>query len=359
MKGAIRLLAGPTARAHIAREGLQADAVGAIAAAAGGPKGLALLGLDEWIFGQWLSGAPRDRLLAGASIGAWRMAAALHPDGVQAIRRLGEAYLELQRYSARPDTAEVARVCREVAAAMLAGRRSIADSAPDHHLAIITARARGPLAGRTDRLAFAGSALANLRSRSRLGAHLQRVVFGTPAQAPLHPLWTGLSDGFDTLGIGLTEDNLEDALIASGSIPLVCDPVNNPAGAPPGQYWDGGLIDYHLHLPWQRIRGLVLIPHFTTWLTPGWLDKGLPWRRRGPTHLSAWLDNVLLIAPSDALLSRLPGGKLPDRRDFPRYGLRHDERIQAWRRAMSECTALVDDFIDFIQRPDPTRLESL
>lgn len=360
----IRLLAGPGARERIRREGLQASQVSAVAAAAGGPKGLALLPLDEWLFQDWLAAAPRRRLLAGASIGAWRMAAAVHPDGIAATRRLGEAYLELQRYSARPDTAEVARVCRAVAAAMLgtprpqpdADKPSVASQA--HHLAIVTARARGPLMGRTDRWGFAACAWDNLRGRHRLGRHLQRVVFGPPEVASA-PVFMGLQDGFDTLHIPLTTDNLEDALLASGSIPLVCEPVLTPRGAPAGLYWDGGLIDYHLHLPWSAQDGLVLIPHFTPWLTPGWLDKGLPWRRRGPGALRHWLDNVLLIAPSQALLTRLPGGKLPDRQDFARYGVRHDARILAWRRAMSECQRMAEDLLDFIRRPDPDRLEPL
>jgi hypothetical protein len=362
MKGAIRLLAGPTAREHITRSGLEPSAISAVAAAAGGPKGLALLGLDEWLFADWLAAAPRPRLLAGASIGAWRMAAAVHRDGAQATRRLGEAYLELQRYSARPDAAEVARVCRAVAAEMLAGPDPLADAATGHALAIITARARGPLAQRTDPLAFAACAWANFRSRGRLGRHLQRVVFATPdgpADGPLHPVFDRLADGFDTQAVALTPGNLEDALLASGSIPLICEPVAKPEGAPSGLYWDGGLIDYHLHLPWHRLDGLVLVPHFTPWLTPGWLDKGLPWRKRGPVALRSWLDNVLLIAPSDALLARLPGGRLPDRKDFARYGLRHDDRIRDWRRAMRECHAMVDDFMSFVRQPDPARLEPL
>lgn len=369
MRSAIRLLAGPGAQEHISREGLQAQAISAIAAAAGGPKGLALLGLDEWLFGDWLRAAPRPRLLAGASIGAWRMAAAIHPESVQATRRLGEAYLELQRYSARPRPSEVAQVCRAVAAAMLAEQPTPLGTRTGHHLAIITARARGPLAQRTDQLAFARCAWDNLRSRTRLGHSLQRVVFesATPGGLtraadepfPLAPVFTALADGFDTQGVALTQDNLEDALLASGSIPLICEPVHTPAGAPAGLYWDGGLIDYHLHLPWHRLGGLVLIPHFTPWLTPGWLDKGLPWRKRGPTALRPWLDNVLLIAPSEALLSRLPGGKLPDRQDFKRYGLQHEQRIQAWRRAMQECQAMVDDLMNFVRQPDPSRLEPL
>lgn len=402
----IRLLAGSAALERISREGLQAHQISAIAGAAGGPKGLALLALDEWLFGQWLPGSPRHRLLAGASIGAWRMAAAVHPEGVKATRRLGEAYLELQRYSARPSPTEVAEVCRAVAAALLgeasrpgvrdetdgcplpsastdhpwAGARVWASPRPLHQLAIITARARGPLAGRTDRRAFAHCAWSNLRGREQLGRHLQRVVFtGSPWQLPRQPSpeavhgsglasprgpglpdlnpFDTLADGFQTTQVALTAENLEDALLASGSIPLICEPVQTPAGAPEGLYWDGGLIDYHLHLPWSQLDGLVLVPHFTRHLTPGWLDKSLPWRRRGPAKFKHWLDNVLIVAPSAALLARLPNGKLPDRQDFPRYGLRHDERIRDWRRAMAECQAMVDDLVAFVRQPDPAQLE--
>jgi hypothetical protein len=46
-------------------------------------------------------------------------------------------------------------------------------------------------------------------------------------------------------------------------------------------------------------------------IVPGWLDKGMPWRRaRGE-----WLDNVILVAPSREYLSKLPHGKLPDRKE--------------------------------------------
>ncbi len=61
----------------------------------------------------------------------------------------------------------------------------------------------------------------------------------------------------------------------------------------------------------------MLYPHFVPWVTPGWLDKYLPWRARPRGH--DWLSNVVLIAPSRAMLERLPNGKLPDRNDFYRY----------------------------------------
>jgi len=355
---ALRLLAGPGARARILRDGLTPGAVAAVAGAAGGPKGLAFLPLDAWLFGDWLARAVRPRLLVGASIGAWRMAAAVHPDGPAATRRLGEAYLELQRYPLRPSAALVARTCGEVVAALLGdAARFVHGAHPQHALAVVTARGRGALARRSDRLAFARSAFANLASRRALGAHLQRIVFALNPRAAHAGVWP--EDGFDTAEVALEPGNANAALLASGTIPLLADPVRDPLRAPPGPYWDGGLIDYHLLLRWQRLDGLLLYPHVTPWLTPGWLDRSLPWRRRGPAAARPWLDDTLLLLPSDALLARLPGGRLPDRTDFHRHGLDHDRRLRDWRCAIGECEAMVEDLVAFVRRPDPARLEPL
>ena len=353
---ALRLFAGRRAHARIVREGLDARSVAGVAAAAGGPKGLAFLGLDQWLFGEWLAAAPRPRLLAGASIGAWRMAAAIHPDGPAATRRLGEAYLELQRYPMRPSARQVAGACRDIVCELLGDpARFVAGARPMQSLAVITARARGAIAQRVTRLAFARPAAANLASRHALGAHLQRVVFGLDAHASHARVWP--DDAFDTRHVAMDAANATDALLASGTIPLVADPVRNPAGAPPGLYWDGGLVDYHPFLRFHHLDGVLLYPHFAARLTPGWLDKELPWRRHGLPGAAGWLDDVLLAVPSPALLARLPGGRLPDRADFHRHGPDHDTRLRLWRRSMAECAAMADAFADFVRRPDPARLE--
>jgi hypothetical protein len=49
------LYAGPLARQHLERHGLQVHDVTSIPAAAGGPKGLILGALDRFIFGSWLA----------------------------------------------------------------------------------------------------------------------------------------------------------------------------------------------------------------------------------------------------------------------------------------------------------------
>ena len=64
--------AGPHALARIRDDGLRAQDVAVIPAAAGGPKGLIFQALDQWLFGTWLPSAPRERILIGSSIGACR-----------------------------------------------------------------------------------------------------------------------------------------------------------------------------------------------------------------------------------------------------------------------------------------------
>jgi hypothetical protein len=148
----------------------------------------------------------------------------------------------------------------------------------------------------------------------------------------------------------MVDANREDALLASGSIPLICEPVRNISGAPPGDYWDGGLIDYHLLWPYGPTSGLVLYPHFVPWVTPGWLDKSLRWRARPRQH--NWLAKVILLAPSAAMLARLPRGKLPDRRDFYRFGQDHGARIACWRRVIAECQRFAEAALAWLQSPD-------
>jgi hypothetical protein len=222
-------------------------------------------------------------------------------------------------------------------------------------LGVVTSRARGPLHDRESKLAFGRAVLSNAISRRRLAAYLERVVFHGGDRP-------GLLDGaeaFDAFGlvnVALTDANAEDALLASGTIPLLASPVRNIDGAPPGLYWDGALVDYHLLLPYQRLTQqgarIVLYPHFNDYVTPGWLDKHLPWRKAPRAH--AWLDDVLLVAPSRSFLATLPAGKLPDRQDFYRHGPDHVGRIQAWETAIRQCEAFAEAVLRWMERPDPT-----
>jgi hypothetical protein len=344
------LRAGPAALRRISRDGLAPGDIGCMPAAAGGPKGLALLPLDRLLLQHgWL---PDDSplALAGASIGAWRAVALAQELPLAALDRVQHAYVFGQDYTARPTPTEVSKVCRRIAqAARGAGPLSWRAGVT---LDVITARARGPLGGQESKLAFGRALLSNAWSRSRLARHLERVVF----RAGPGP---GVFDGppFDDFGlvrVPLDDANAEDALLATGTIPTLAAPVQDIAGAPAGYYWDGALIDYHLLLPYPRREDgrLVFYPHFNDFVTPGWLDKHLPWRRAPRAH--PWLDDMLLVAPSPAFLASLPQGKLPDRQDFYRYGPDHAGRTRAWQTAIAECERFAVAVLEWLERPDPT-----
>lgn len=157
--------------------------------------------------------------------------------------------------------------------------------------------------------------------------------------------------------VALDAANAEDALLASGSIPLVRAPVRDIGGAPPGDYWDGGVIDHHLCMPYARQQGIMLFPHFVAHVTRGWLDRFLPWRKS--VHGHPWLDDVLLIAPSRAFLDMLPARKLPDRNDFYRFGTDHGARIRTWERAIAQCEGFADAAMDWLSNPRLERVRPL
>jgi predicted acylesterase/phospholipase RssA len=347
--------AGPGAAQHVRANGISPQDVACIPAAAGGPKGLALIPTDKLLYREWLRDAAPIELV-GASVGAWRMAALAQPNPVGALERLQYSYVRDQNYDAKPTPEDVAQACRRLATSVLDG--ATLRVRPGVSLTIVTSRARGALADSESMIAFGRAALSNAVSRRALASHLERVLF-TAGPTFLAPAF----DEFGSRVVPLEPANTAAALIASGSIPIVCSPVRGIVGAPDGNYWDGALVDYHLQLPYQRLtrsgarRRLVLYPHFNDYVTPGWLDKHLPWRRKARSH--PWLDDVLLAAPSKAFLATLPNGKLPDRKDFYRYGQDHAGRIRDWELAICECERFAEALLTWLQRPDPTLLKPL
>ncbi len=350
MSSPITIRLGQRARQRIAADGLQPADIAIVPAAAGGPKGLILNGIDCWLSGSWLPRAPRQRTLVGASIGAWRMAASAFHDPVAAHRRLARLYSG-QRYPAKVDAAYVSRTCRALLDEVLDGRAAEVLNHPGHRLAVLTVRGAGPLAGTggtrwREMAGFLLAAANNAVARSRLAGSMERVVFhdGRDGADWLRQPFDAFAGHF----VGLSEANLRDALLASGSIPLVLEAVSGIAGAPPGDYWDGGLIDYHLHLPYRRDPGLVLYPHFADYIVPGWLDKSMPWRRAR----DAALENVILVSPSPSFVASLPNGKLPDRRDFKFYGQDHAARTRDWSRAIAESERMAEALARWCEQPD-------
>ena len=358
---ALSFYAGPKALAHVRKHGLRAQDVAVIPAAAGGPKGLILQALDQFLFGHWLPQAPRERSMIGASIGAWRMAAACHLDPVDAFARLGELYCG-QYYTAKPTPQEIDVVCQKLLQDFVGGHGDEILQHAHNRLHIVTTRGKGMLQAPRHRAAqiggFVAATMLNLGARSHLARMMERVVISDERDAPS---WLRNDfDAFTTHFAPLGKDNLATGLLASGTLPLVMEPVRSIANTPPGTYWDGGMIDYHLAYPYSRLQGqLVLYPHFSEHIVPGWLDKTLPWRRaaRGPQR--HWLDNVIIVAPSDDFLRTLPRSKLPDRQDFAHYGLDHDARIRHWKQAIAEGKYLRDEFAAFAERPNMARLQPI
>jgi hypothetical protein len=347
---ALKILAGPRARAHLRERGLSPGDVRVIPAAAGGPKGLVLNPLDRFVFGSWLGASAQTVHLLGASIGAWRMACACLPDADAALARLADDYIA-QEYPHEPGKAPLSRDVSRIFGATLddrLGRR--ADevlSHPTRRLHVVTSRGRH-LMRREGRLrtplGYLGAFATNLVSRRAMGGWLERVMFSDPREA----LPFALRD-YRTRQVPLKRDNLGASVLASCSIPFWLDAVHDIPGAPRGAYWDGGITDYHLHLDYARMdEGLVLYPHFQDTVVPGWLDKALR-HRHGAT---ARLSNVVLLTP-DAQWVRacMPNGKLPDRDDFKAYGERVADRRRDWARAVAESTRLADEFAELVRRP--------
>lgn len=334
---ALTLRAGPAALAHVRAHGLRAEDIDVVPGASGGAKWLAIAGLDRFLFGEFLQ-APRTRPLhlIGSSIGSWRMACLAQRDPLAALARGHHAYIYDQRYSARPTVAEITAVLTR-ALDLLLGPRGVAEilSHPTCRVHVITAAARGWAASPRRPVLTAAIALAaagNSVSRRTLGLQFVRRIFHNAG--PATP-FAHLRD-LPTEHVALTHASLRAALLASGSIPLLLDGVRI-AGAAREVHWDGGVLDYHLDLDFGAGDGLVLYPHFYPYVVPGWFDKRLPWRRARATHFS----RALLVAPSASFVARLPGAKIPDRRDFRAFD--DVERMRRWQRTADESERLGDE----------------
>src|SRR5258706_15978001 len=111
MQSVLTIRAGPRAAEKIRAHGLDPALVEIIPGAAGGPKGLGIAGLDRAIFGEGLPSAPIVRHLIGASIGAWRFAAACRKDPPPAPEEFPAAYTE-RSYPPRPSPRLVSQAAR-------------------------------------------------------------------------------------------------------------------------------------------------------------------------------------------------------------------------------------------------------
>ncbi|MEJ2531112.1 MAG: patatin-like phospholipase family protein [Halioglobus sp.] len=348
---AIRALAvyvGREAARRIGREGWSPDLFSLLLGASGGPKWFILGRLDRLLFGDFLQRGNQPLSALGSSIGSWRHACLAMRDPVAAVDTLEQGYL-YQEYSSKPSAAEVTEVSRAILARLL-GQGGPADlvNHPRIRSHIVTARGRGPSGSPSAPLLATGmgaAALGNAFSRKLLRHHFQRVVFHSGISPE-----PGLAlEDFDTLFCPLQETSVSAVLHASGAIPFVLTGERDIPGAPPGQYWDGGIIDYHFDLGQYRGDGLILYPHFRAGVIPGWFDKFLPWRQAAIHEI----DNLVLLCPGEEFIADLPFGKIPDRSDFTRLG--HEERVRYWESCVTRSAALAEEFAALIDGSDPLR----
>ena len=329
--------AGVRARARLREEGFHADLFDTLVGASGGPKWLVLRHLDDVLIERVIlrRTLPIDTL--GSSIGSFRHACYAQRDPLTALARFADAYTR-QSHEGQPTPEAISRESERILAQSLAerGADEIAANAlvRSHFVAARLRRDRGRDRGTAFRIQLAAAACRNVLSRRRLGRSFERILFASARPAVDF-------DDFPTRHVPLESGNVSAALMASGSIPLLMAGVRDVPGAP-GTLFDGGILDYHFDFAFRRRPGLVLFPHFFDRITPGWFDKVLPWR----SPRASDLEDVVLIAPSDAFIARLPGRKVPDRDDFLRLGTQ--ERITRWLRVQDESKRLADEFATLV-----------
>ena len=336
--------AGRKAYEIIRDGGLTPEQITTVAGAAGGPKWLVLRHLDRVLFSEWFKNRQKPLFLIGSSIGAWRFACQCTADPLKSLADFETAYIH-QTYVGKPSPEAVTRESIRIQQAVLT-RRSIREilEHPFLRLNFMAVRSRGLLASDNRALltlSLLAVALGNLASRSCLKFFFERALFHDPRDIP--PFYD--LRGFNIHHIPLAPENLTAGLLASGSIPLVMSGVRNISGAPAGVYRDGGVIDYHLDIPFSdNSAGLTLFPHYMDRLVPGWLDKALKWRTPSESHM----DSVLMVAPSKRFVEKLPYQKIPDRDDFYKFEGADAERFKYWEQTVNAGRILADAFMESV-----------
>jgi hypothetical protein len=340
----ISFYAGAKALSIIRDKGLAQEDVNVVAGAAGGPKWLVLNHLDRVMFSSWFKGRKAPLYFLGSSIGSWRFAAASQKNPVEAIEKFQEVYIH-QSYRAKPTPEKVSRESRRIMDHFIddAAIHEIL-SHPVFRLNFMAVRCRHILSSDSRVLLFPGLTAAflfNAMGRGFLKYFFDRSLFYHPADKPP---FLGMS-GFPIQKIPLTRENFKAALLASGSIPLVMSGVKDIPGAFPGTYRDGGILDYHLDIDFLNgNKGLVLYPHYSDRIIPGWFDKKLRYRKPASKNM----ENILMISPSKEFVERLLHGKIPDRNDFSLFRGRDRERFSYWLSVVHESKRLGDAFKDAV-----------
>ncbi len=338
----IEIYAGDKAAEIIRSRGLKENDIKAIVGASGGPKFLVLAGFDKVLLDSWFKKRKEPLYFIGSSIGAWRGAAFSTGTPAKSLEKLTQSYLK-QQYSEKPSAKDVTDESMKIINGFLSDEdinyiinRSVVN------LNIISAQCRG-LSSSDNSAALAlsllPSAILNIASRELLLKIFHRTLFNDGRNTPP---FSGIFKKKNI--VKLTSENFKQALLSSGSIPFVMQGIKNIPGAPAGTYRDGGLTDYHINIDFGIEDGIVLFPHFSSKVTPGWLDKTVPWRRADKSLFS----NTVLVAPSKSFIDSLPMGKIPDRKDFNTFVGRDNERLTYWNEVIKRSSIIGEEFMEAV-----------
>ncbi len=343
----LEIYAGKSALNTIKEQGFQADLFNNFLGASGGPKWFTLFGLDKYLFGEFFKDRTTPLNIVGSSAGAFRAACFAQKDPVAAISRLAKNYSETV-YSAKAKPEEITQKARELLDEVFGDNGAdeiINNSVFQAHF--IVAKAKGLVSYENKLMQALGLFISfslNRLDRSLLKHQYQRYIYQTQTSD------FDLEDPyqFETTRIGFSKENIKQALLASGAIPMVMEGIGNIANSPPGMYRDGGIIDYHFDFLIKN-EGLTLYPHFSAKPKAGWFDKNLARK----VSLESY-DKTVLLCPSEKFVQSLPYGKIPDRTDFTKMDA--DTRLKYWREVLKRTEDLADEFKQFVERQDIAKI---
>ena len=319
--------------------------VSAYVGATPGPRWLVASGFDLSLLQSGVLGNKRPTVLAGSSAAALRFAAWMQPEPEKSYAKLIEAYIAMH-FTKKDTPEEILQSIRNVIDSyieddalpfVLANKR--------YRLAIITARAKHLAASNArwlQLLALGTGFVCNAINRNMIRRFFQRVVF---QNSPILPYFC-LNHDFKGQAIRLNETNFKHALLASSAVPFAAAGVRDIYGAPSGMYRDGGLTDYQLNQKYSSGKEAVtLLFNHQKRLIPTWFDKSLP-SRQPPGE---YLENLLLVYPSDDFIRTLPYGKVPEREDFRWYADNPSKRMRNWRRVVEASKPLGEQFLELVE----------
>lgn len=349
----IKIQAGPTAIKEIKEKGFTPELVKMMLGASGGAKWLILSEIDKYLAGEFFKERDTPLHLIGSSIGSWRFACYSRNNPKEAIETFKNNYINfgaqyVERDDVKKDRKLFTHLTKELISSFTGKRSGGVEEILNNPIfklnfiaagsrSLIGSELKAPLA-----LGLVSAAMGNMLSRKGLKHHFKRAIFYTDPHSPFNNI-----NDLPTEQIQLNRTNLGEALLASASIPFATYGVDQLSETNPEMvYRDGGLIDYHFDIETKLDEGIILYPHFYDFALPGWFDKITKTRKVSPQNY----DRVVMISPSEDLISKLPYQKIPDRKDYKKMEFK--TRLKYWNKVTDMSRYMADDFHEMIVKGD-------